>query len=613
MTERQILERLKKLQSNNTKVDKKDEERLKEVNERKKRWITFWRKNPNLYIHYIMGVNSYPYQHYSYYLMGDSTQYVDVSTRGVSKTFKAITFGVSHCLMFPYAKVGVCAVTAGQSNEDYDSTFIGDLVNKNSPFLKWLWDSGLITSKVTEKGYRIDFWNGSVMYFFPCIDSSRGLHVDLLIIEECRLIKKSLVDGVALPMHTLRQPQYVKNKKYSTYKSEFDVLKIIYITSNRYEDEWFNTMFNKTVVGYFNDKFNKYKVFCSDIFLAIKYNLKDINWFMSQKRTMNELEFRMEVLNETIGEVEGAYFSRELFSKNQILKKAWKPLTPEDIKLGNKPNRPKRENEYRFIFLDFAWVEDNNGSKNDNTVIGCASCYIKNDILYRNVEHIETYGGEFANDVPLRVKELFWDFQADYIVMDANSAGEILYNQLTAPMPHPKRSPDDWNEHGLSICLEKDLNMVNSDKFNQFISRAVDPQSVPCIIPINSSANSDWNSNMWVDLNTRLRNSEIAFLIDDLEFKTWFEIQKEWFKLTSDEKADIISPYVQTSLLINEAVNLTSEWKEGKLKLKEPRSGTKDRIVAVAYFNAVATKLENKLAKQAQQQEINWTDYQFIV
>ena len=270
MNDRKTIDKLKQIYQKNHQSQQIDNSKRQEKIDRNKRWIQFWRENPNLYIHFKMGFKSFAYQHFSYYLMGEATTYFDVSTRGVGKSLKAVTFGVSQCLLFPYKSVAVLAVGRSQSDADFETTFKVD-VFKNSPFVSWLWDKGLITAKNTEKGYRVDFWNGSVMYFMPCIDSSRGEHVSLIIIEECRLIQKTRVDSIAIPMLTLRQPQYKRYTKYKDYKSKFDKMEAIYITSNRFKSEWFNTLFNQTFVGYFKDRYNAHRIFCSDIFLAIKH------------------------------------------------------------------------------------------------------------------------------------------------------------------------------------------------------------------------------------------------------------------------------------------------------------------------------------------------------
>lgn len=611
MTERQQLERMKELQKKYSKVNKIVQSESQESIDLKKRWMTYYRNNPEIYIQYRMGFKSFGFQNFSYHLMGTADQYMEVSTRGVGKSLRALVFASYSCLMYPNSKIGVTASTASQANENFLTAFMAEIIYKYSPFMHWLYEHGLIKTKETDKGYVAQFWNGSIIYFFPCINSSRGIHVNMLIGEELRLIKRKDWDSIAMPMLVPRRAGYRNREEYFDRIDLDENAKIICITSNRTKGEWFNTMFNDTFSNYFKNKKKNNKVFACDIFLALRHGLKKIEWFVQQQREMDELSFRMEILNETVGETEGAYFKWEHFRQNQVLKKPWYPLTNEDILSKKNKNRPKQDNEYRFIFIDFSWAGDNGGNKNDNTVIGCMSTFFKNGRLVRNIEYIETHSGSEASSIPLRVKELFWDYQSDYIVMDNRSGGEILFNQLSAMTPNPQRSEDVWNPHGFTVCIESELHSSTKSKIEELRNRTIDKDAIPCIIPIVASA--ELNSNMWLEMGSQLKQGNLRFLIDELEFKTKFEDSKEWFNLTSEEKADIIIPYTQTMLLINEAVNLSQEWRSGLLKLSEPTNGTKDRIVACAYANMIATKLEIKLAKNSQQDsEIDWDNFQLV-
>lgn len=613
MTERECLEVLKNKSSTNQAIITKTKEQQTELDKKKCQWVVFFRKNINLYIQYVLGVGMFPFQHYCIYTMSEADTMVDVSTRGVSKTWKAVLYGIAKCMLYPAEKVGIAAVTRSQADEDFQTTFLAEIVMKSSPLLRYFWEQGLITSKETEKGYAVTFWNGSMMYFFPCIDSSRGLHCSTLIIEECRLIKKSMVDSIVIPMATQRQPIYKSKSEYVMRRDLDEPVQIIYITSNRYANEWFNTMYNKTFMSYYTDRYNNHRVFNSDIFLAIKYGLKKASWFLAQKKTMDELNFRMELLNETCGEVDGAYFTLEMFQKNQILKDCF--IAPNIQQFNNNiiKNRKKGEDEIRMLFIDFAFASTyKGGTENDNTVIGCMAITKRdNGKYYRLCEHIETHGGSETDYVLRRIRELYFDYEADYIVMDNRSGGEVLYVDLTREFIHPERTPDKWNSHGFTVANERDYHVVADGKLEDMRQRTIDPNAIPCIIPITAS--QEFNSLMWQDLNQKLRNEEICLLIDDLEYQTRCAEDKKYFNLTSEEKAQRQIPYIQTMLLINEAVNLTQEWRNGLLKLTEPRSGYKDRIVSFAYANYIATKIITNLEKKSQQnQTIDYSQLQLV-
>ena len=83
--------------------------------------------------------------------------------------------------------------------------------------------------------------------------------------------------------------------------------------------------------------------------------------------------------------------------------------------------------------------------------------------------------------------------------------------------------------------------------------------------------------------------------------------------MTDEEKFRFKLPYVMTMSLINEAINLSQEWRDGKVKLIEPRTGTKDIIVSFAYGNYISSLIINKLEKdEADNSEFNIEDWRWL-
>lgn len=217
---------------------------------------------------------------------------------------------------------------------------------------------------------------------------NKMIHVDTLIGEELRLIKKSDWDSIAMPMLVARRAEYRSLPQYMDRIDLDEDTKVIGITSNRTKGEWINTFYNKTFVNYFKNTYTKNRVISFDIFLALAHGLKKTAWYLQQKNEMDDLSFRMEILNETVGEAEGCYFSWDMFRKNQVVKKAFYPPSLEGLSNKVKNNRKKQDGEYRVVFVDFSWVGDYKGTKNDNTVIGCGSLVIHDDKMIRTVEYL---------------------------------------------------------------------------------------------------------------------------------------------------------------------------------------------------------------------------------
>ena len=71
--------------------------------------------------------------------------------------------------------------------------------------------------------------------------------------------------------------------------------------------------------------------------------------------------------------------------------------------------------------------------------------------------------------------------------------------------------------------------------------------------------------------------------------------------------------HVQLSLTILEFIGLEKEIKNGFLKLKEPRSGLKDRAVSTEMANYLFQLLELNMVKKQQESEFDLSDFIIIV
>ena len=433
----------------------------------------------------------------------------------------------------------------------------------------------------------------------------------LLIYEECRLLKKGIIDSVFEKMAHPRQAMFLTNPKYSGDKRWVEDCQSVYITSSRFKSEWWWRTF-KTVVGEtFTNKRIPYNFFAGDIFLSIYSGLKTVSDYFKAKKTSSELDFRMEDLNEAIGEAEDAFFKHDLLKKNQVYKKAFRFPTINDIaQENNLGNRPKQEDEIRLLWIDFAFANTTSAEENDQSVIGCTSLIKKNGHYRRITDYITTHPASDSDGMDLKIREMFWDYQADYIVFDCRNGGEVMYNDLTKPREHPNRNNETWNEHGFTISTKNQYQVVSQLKLDDLKSRTIDEQAIPCLIPIIGT--SELNSNMWLDLQKQLRDEKIDLLIEDIEFEQEIESSKEYFKLTDEEKFRYKLPYIMTMALINEAINLSQEWRDGKVKLIEPRLGTKDIIVSFAYGNYVSSLIINDLEKNDNDDEINLNEWAWL-
>lgn len=373
-------------------------------------------------------------------------------------------------------------------------------------------------------------------------------------------------------------------------------------------------MVKKVIISCFEEPIIPYNFFMADIYTSIKYGLKSKQEWAKIQRNSSQIDIDAEYLNIPLGEGEDAFFNLEQFKNCQTVREAFMPPTEKQLITRTAPkNRAKKKDEVRIMVCDFAFTNTTNTAavafESDNTVITCISGQLHNGEYDRVVERIETIGGGESKVTVQRIRELFWDYESDFLVMDLRSGGETLYNELTRPFKHPTRK--NWNERGFTVCRDMRLHMIPKTKVDDLIHRTVDPNALQCIIPIVATDTS--NDVMWRSLATHMTRGDIRLLIDELAYEETIDA-KNYYNMTNEDRALLRLPYVQTELMINEAVNLRQNvLKGGKIQLKEPRKGHKDRIVCLAYGNDFIDKLENLTQYEAERYEdFNESDWEGI-
>lgn len=594
------------------KLRKREKERPKKIDEatkrkRTKQWCTFYRRNLNIYISERLRVKLRPFQHIMVYLMGISQTFWAICSRGLSKTFTCSSVAVGFCLLYPKTECIIVSSAIKQANLIITEKIEKELMSL-SPVLKKMYDDGLIWLRDENDCRQMHFWNDSTIKVLPEAESARGNRSTILIAEEARILTKTKYDSIFREMLRPRNAEY---RALPQYQSDIyaDKAKEIFLTSAHFKSSWIWTAFKKCVSACYNDKHDEYNFYAGDIFVAIHHAIKTWTEYRKSKLNSDELAFRMETLNEMVGEADGAYFTLEMFQKNQILTQALRPPTNEEITSGTIPKtRKKGNNEYRILSVDLAFSENAVGKKeeSDRCALEIISVICKsNGKVERRLEYIESMGGGDDKAVKQRIRELFWDCECDYVCLDVQGGGSVYWNDLTTPWEHPSRQ--DWNPHGFGLCEEPNMQFINEGTLNELRVRTVDPEAIPCMIPMK--ATSELNSNMWKSLWKVLNNGDLLLLEDELQATKKFDDNYKNELLTSQQRFLALNPFVQTSMLISEGINLSQSWKNGILTLTQPRLGHKDRCSALQYGNALADKIENNYAISQHGDDFNIEDF----
>lgn len=563
------------------------------LNEQIKLWTTFYRKNYHRFAEHYLGLQLFFFQKIMLFFMGISTSFMSVASRGISKSYTIAIFACCECILKPKSIVVIVASTKEQAGLIVKEKIEKELMPQSANLRREI--------KKVESGQNainVQFHNGSRIIVVVSGEGARGHRATCIIYEEFRLIPRQVVDEIIKPFLISRQPNFLKKPEYQHLQEE---PKQLYISSAYYKSYQEGYMWSEMVENtrrmlrnFENEDFS-YVITGFDYFLAVFHGLKTRKTMDDAKAKTDEVSFMMEYENIMFDENESSYFKLNMFRQNQNVKKCFYPYRAE-IWAGKKKkyqcNIPRQDGEVRVVTCDFATRA---GKENDNSIFGCIRLLPTKNGYQREFVYIESHNGENTVKQALRVKQLYHDFEADYVVIDILNAGIAVYDQLGNITRDDER---DLEYEAMTVMdsIRRYSDMSDST-YEELIGRTMARNAKPVIYPI--SGTSSLNSKIAVDFKDKLQRQLIGLLIESDKAEDYLLDKNEDYKrafenLDSMEKAKLINPYNQTSELINECVNLEYTVVSGNIKIDE-KKGRKDRYSSISYGNYFATQLERDL------------------
>jgi hypothetical protein len=209
----------------------------------------------------------------------------------------------------------------------------------------------------------------------------------------------------------------------------------------------------------------------------------------------------------------------------------------------------------------------------------------------RVVSYIESIQGGDVTKQAIRIRELYEDFNADYIVLDLRNAGVAIYDLLANVMYDEERGI----EYSPLTCMNDD----------NIAKRIRIEGANPCIFVVN--ATQKLNSDIAIDFRRVLESGKIDFLVS--YEKASEEILPNIKEYVSAPYASIQSfyeaPFLETQELISETTGLLYEKKEqtGIIVIKEAGNNRKDRYTSCSYGSYFASMLEKDVISKSEEYE----------
>lgn len=135
------------------------------------------------------------------------------------------------------------------------------------------------------------------------------------------------------------------------------------------------------------------------------------------------------------------------------------------------------------------------------------------------------------------------------------------------------------------------------------MTERADRSALPVIFSIKV-VKLDVNHEIAMGLKDAFQRKKIKLLVNDLEGRDFLIEKMKMSKKSPDEQARMLRPYVQTTVLVNELINLEGQIYNGFVRIREKGTRRKDHFSSVAYGNYLSKILESDLKKKKKEKKI---------
>lgn len=554
-------------------------------------WVTFYRRNLDIFAEHYLGLKLYLYQKIILFLMSHCTLIVIIAARAAAKSYIIAIYSTCICILYPKSAGVLVSGTKGQA-----SLIISEKINKEM-YMQYT-DSPLrveITKiKPAKDDAEVQFINDSSIKGVTLSEDSRGNRSTFNIIEEARNCKKNLIDNIVSPFKINRKPEFTKTEFYEPIAELFqEEAQEIYISSSIEETHWLYKLATSVKNDMDND--DEDSLFLAmDYAISLQHGIRSKKQLIQEKQKIGNISWMIEYENRVFRANTDAFFSYDIIKSNRTMLKPFYPQKNEDFLLHKKNpySIPKQKGEVRVISCDIATVDR---SANDNSVYSCLRLFpeqtgYNNRTEYRiQVPYLEGMKGTEPVIQATRIRQLYNDFEADYIVLDLRNCGIDIYYTLARPLFDEGR------------CVEyAPLRCMNDDELADKIKNE---NADDCIYVVK--ATEKLNTRMAQNLQSYLTSHKIDFLVDkERGIETICKLQPSYPMLQPTEQVYFDKPFLETMLLVNEMIDLTYERTSvGNIRVKERAGKVKDRYSSLTMGCYFANEMAlDKISEETQMQ-----------
>jgi hypothetical protein len=568
----------------------KEKDRTEQWQENLIDWITFYRRNIHRFIQHYFGVELYWYQVIWIYFMSVCESFVTIASRASAKSWLIALLAYARGCLYPNSEIVIVANSMKQAG-----IIFGKMARLKDDYPNIAREIKDFSD--TQNNCNCVLHNNTTIKVVACQESGRGERSTFTIGEEFRIMDKQKFDSIVKPFAYARQTPYLKNPKYANVKVLIEEPRQILISSAYHKGLWWYKETLDTIKMMLDGKEAGFIAF--DYLIALKHNIKTKKAIARDRSTMDSITFLEEYENIPFGENSNAYFKLDMFQKNRKLKKAFYPFRNDNYDKKKNPNEIKKvDGEIRIVSVD---VATRKGQENDNTIITCIRALPTTKGYEREYVYMESHQGEHTAVQALRIKQIYADFEADYICLDLQQAGIAIFERLAVVTKDEERGVE---YDAFTVYEHKSLDKKLIEELKE---KTLAINAKPVIYPI--SATAKLNNDIAVDFRDKLQRGMCSFLVDESTGEDYLNKKNKDFSRNQDINLKVwyLHPYIEFMLMINETINLEYSMSGGNIKLETVGTARKDRYTSCSYGNFWISILEIDLLKEGED-----SDYDFV-
>ena len=535
--------------------------------------IAYFREYPDIFVDFIKGKDStfnfLFYQRVFLRIVMRHRYVYATFPRAYSKSFLSMMALMIRCILYPNSHL---FVTTGGKQQAASITIAKiEEICKLIPGLnnEINWDRGVSTK--SKDNVKYVFKNGSTIDILAARQSSRGQRRTGGLMEECVLIDGDILNEVIIPTTNVdrRLSDGTRHKEENVNKSQ------IYITTAGWKNSFAYHKLIQILINSILDP-DQYMIMGGTYETPVISGLLDED-FVEQLRlqgTFNDQSFNRQYRSIWSGDVENAFFSSERFDKYRVL------LQPEYEYSGR-----SAKNAYYVFGIDVGRV-------------GCTTeiCVFKvtpqiQGAAHKTLVNIYTYDAEHFETQCIHIKRLYYKYRPRRIAVDANGLGVGLIDYLI------KAQDTDEGEY------LPPFGVFNTEEYPEY-KKFITPETVRDVLFL-IKANAPINTQAYSYAQTQMFSGKIRFLIDESLAKTKLMSTKQGQNMNIDERNQYLRPFILTSILKEQMLNLVQENEGVNIILKQNnRSIKKDKFSAFIY-GLYYIRYEEELNKKRKKRNIS--------